>query len=55
MAVGLKEPWFHPIAYFLVDRVTGKMQAQLIKEAITLLTEAGLDIQALYLMVVQKT
>ena len=46
MAVGLKEPWFHPVAYFLVHRVTGKMQAQLIKEAINLLTEAGLDVQA---------
>ena len=46
MAVGLKEPWFHPIAYFLADRVTSKMQAQLIKEAINLLTEAELDIQA---------
>ncbi|CAB4019071.1 DNA transposase THAP9 [Paramuricea clavata] len=46
MAVGLKKPWFHPIAYFLVDRVNGKMQAQLIKEAINLLTEAALDVQA---------
>ena len=46
MAVGLKEPWFHPIAYFLADRIISKMQAQLIKEAINLLTEAELDIQA---------
>ena len=46
MAVGLKKPWFHPIAYFLVDHVNGKMQAQLIKEAINLLTEAALDVQA---------
>ncbi len=46
MAVGLKKPWFHPIAYFLVDRVNGKMQAELIKEAINLLTEAALDVQA---------
>lgn len=49
MAVELKEPWFHPIAYFLVDRVNGKMQAQLIKKAINLLTEAGLDVQAVVL------
>ena len=46
MAVGLKEPWLHPIAYFLVDRVNGKMQVPLIKEAINFLTEAGLDVQA---------
>ena len=46
MAVGLKQPWFHPIAYFLVYCVNGKMQAQLIKEGINLLTEAGLDVQA---------
>jgi hypothetical protein len=46
MAVGLKKPWFHPIAYFLVDHVNGKMQAQFIKEAIYLLTEAALDVQA---------
>ena len=44
MAVGLKRPRFHPIAYFLVDRVNAEMQAQIIKEAINLLTEAGLDV-----------
>ena len=44
MAVGLKRPWFHPIAYFLVDRVNAEMQAQIIKEAINLLTETGLDV-----------
>ena len=44
MAVGLKRPWFHPIAYFMVDRVTSKMQAQLINEAINLLTEGGLEV-----------
>ena len=44
MAVELKEPWFHPIAYFLVDCLNGKMHAQLIKEAINLFTEAGSDI-----------
>ena len=38
MAVGLKRPWFHPIAYFLVD------QAQIINEAISLLTEASLEV-----------
>ena len=44
MAAGLKKRWHHPIAYFLVDRVTAEMQAQIIKEAINLLTEAGLDV-----------
>ncbi len=44
MAVGRKKPWFHPIAYFLVDRVNAKMQAQIIKEGINLLTDAGLDV-----------
>jgi hypothetical protein len=45
MAVGLKKPWFHPIiAYFLVDRVDAQMQAQIIKEAVNLLTDAGLDV-----------
>lgn len=44
MAVGLKHPWCHPVAYILVDRVTQKMQAQIINEVINLLTEGGLDI-----------
>ena len=44
MAVGLRKPLFHPIAYFLVDRVDAQMQAQIIKEAINLLTDAGLDV-----------
>ena len=44
MAVGLKRPWFHPIAYFLVNRVNAEMQAQIINEAINLITEAGLDV-----------
>ncbi len=44
MAVGLKNPWCHPIAYFLVDRVNAVMQAQIIKESINLLTDAGLDV-----------
>ena len=44
MAVGLKRPWFHPVAYFLVNRVTSKMQAQIINEVINLLTEGGLEV-----------
>ena len=34
MAVGLKRPRFHPVAYFLVDHITSKMQVQIINEAI---------------------
>ncbi len=44
IAVGLKRPWFHHIAYCLVDHINAEMQAQIIKEAINLLTEAGLDV-----------
>ena len=46
MAVGIKQPWSHPIAYFLVNRLTSKTQSQIIKEAINLLTDASLDVQA---------
>ena len=44
MAVGLKNPWFHPVAYFLVDRLNSQMQAQIIKESINHLTDAGLEV-----------
>ena len=44
IAVGRKRPWFHHIAYCLVDHINAEMQAQIIKEAINLLTEAGLDV-----------
>ena len=44
MAVRLKKLWSQPIAYFLADRVNAKMQAQIIKEGINLLTEAGLEV-----------
>ena len=46
MAVGLKQPWSHPIAYFLVNGLTSKTQTQIIKESINLLTDAGLDVHA---------
>jgi hypothetical protein len=52
MAVGLRKPWFHPIAYFLVDRVDAQMQAQIIKEAIK---EAIIMFMGLHSMVVLKT
>ncbi len=46
MPVGIKQPWSYPIAYFLVNRLTSKTQSQVIKEAINLLTDATLDVQA---------
>ncbi|CAB4032804.1 THAP domain-containing 9, partial, partial [Paramuricea clavata] len=46
MAVGLQKPWSYPIAYFLVNHMDSKMQAQIIKESINLLTDAGLDVHA---------
>jgi hypothetical protein len=46
MTVGLQNPWSYPIAYFLVNHMDFKMQAQIIKESINLLTYAGLDVHA---------
>jgi hypothetical protein len=46
MAVGLQKPWSYPIAYFLVNHMDSKMQAQIIKESINLLIDAGLDVHA---------
>ena len=46
MAVGLQKPWSYPIAYFLVNHMDSKMQAQIIKESINLLTDAGLEVHA---------
>lgn len=47
MAVGLQKPWSYPIAYFLVNHMDSKMQAQILKESINLLTNAGLDVHAI--------
>ena len=41
MAVGLKNPWFHPVAYFLVDRLNSQMQAQIIKEGLQSVLRTG--------------
>jgi hypothetical protein len=46
MAVGLQKPWSYPIAYFLTNHMDAPMQAQIIKESINLLTDAGLDVHA---------
>ena len=44
IAVGLKNPWFHPVAYFLVDHLNSQMQAQIIKQSINNLTDADLEV-----------
>ena len=44
MAIGSKNPWFHPVAYFLVDCLNSQIQAQIIKESINHLTDAGLKV-----------
>ena len=46
MTVGLQNPCSYPITYFLVNHMDFKMQAQIIKESINLLTDAGLDVHA---------
>jgi hypothetical protein len=46
MAVGLQKPWSYPIAYFLTNHIDAPMQAQIIKESLNLLTDAGLDVHA---------
>ena len=46
MAVGLKQPWSYPIAYFLVNGLTARTQSQIIKESINLITDAGLEVHA---------
>ena len=44
MAVGLKQPWCYPVAYFLVKGLSSKTQTQIIRESLNLLTDAGLDV-----------
>lgn len=42
MAVGLTGNWKFPVAYYLVDHLPGTVQAEIIKQLICSLTEAGL-------------
>ena len=44
MAVGLRGGWRTPIAYFLTKSLTAEVQSTILKEAITLLTEAEFDV-----------
>ena len=47
MAVDLQNPWSYPIAYFLVNHMDSKMQDQIIKDSINLLTDASLQVHAI--------
>ncbi len=46
MVSGLTGHWKHPFAYFLEDHLSAQTQAQMVKEAIILLTEAGFNVHA---------
>jgi hypothetical protein len=42
MAVGLTGNWKFPVAYFLADHLSGDVQAEIVKQLICVLTEAGM-------------
>ncbi|KAJ8049938.1 DNA transposase THAP9 [Holothuria leucospilota] len=42
MAVGLTSNWKFPVAYYLVDHQPGAIQAEMVRQLISILTEAGL-------------
>ena len=42
--VGASSNWKCPIGYFLTDKMTGKMQAKLVQEALIMAAEAGLRV-----------
>ncbi|CAB4023612.1 THAP domain-containing 9 [Paramuricea clavata] len=42
--VGARSNWKCPIGYFLTDKMTGKMQAKLVQEALIMAAEAGLRV-----------
>ena len=44
MAVGLTNRWKFPVAYFLTDHLSGEVQAEIVKQLICALTEAGLTV-----------
>ena len=44
MAAGLRGGWRTPIAYFLTKSLTAEVQSTILREAITLLTEAEFDV-----------
>ena len=44
MAVGLTGHWKFPVAYFLTDHLSGAIQAEIIKQLICVLTDAGMRV-----------
>ena len=42
--VGLRSHWKCPIAYFLIDKLSASVQAELVRKALTLTAEIGLKI-----------
>ena len=42
--VGARSTWKCPVGYFLTDKMTGKMQANLVKEALIMAAAAGLRV-----------
>ena len=44
MVVGLTGHWKYPVAYFLADHLAGDVQAEIIKQLICVLTNAGLKV-----------
>ena len=42
--VGARSSWKCPVGYFLTDKMTGKMQAKLVKEALIMAAAAGLHV-----------
>lgn len=46
MVVGLKKHFKLPIGYFLIDKISSDSQAQILRNAITLVTEAGHSVVA---------
>ena len=46
MAVGLTDNWKFPVAYYLVDHLPGAAQAEIVKQLICVLTEAGMVVHS---------
>jgi hypothetical protein len=46
LVVGLKKFFKVPFGYFLIDKIDAKQQAQLVKDAITLLSDSGFNVEA---------
>ena len=47
IVVGASSSWKCPVGYFLTEKMTGKMQAKLVKEALIIAAAAGLHVYSL--------